>query len=210
MKEVIIIICLLVVIILLCRDKVVINRIVKGGQREGSVKGQLPELMGRPRELRRQVAPNSATKRQLGIRPKTAGNFESEAKNKIISKVIPREELDEVFSEQADLSEEQEDLIKQGAPNGDDGFATGVTFEELSLVGKVLQQRLVGPEPEQRAADVVQRIQGTELFSLLESSMADASAKIATLLDKRVSEKMDSGSSSLRNDLDEFDIGHFV
>lgn len=58
---------------------------------------------------------------------------------------------------------------------------------------------------------IVQKIQGTELFSLLENSMECASQKIAELLDSAFSSEKETGSSTLwNNDLEEFDIGEFV
>jgi len=64
---------------------------------------------------------------------------------------------------------------------------------------------------QQKAIDIVRRIQGTELFSLLENSMEGASRKIAELLDKSLPAGKDFSSSNLRNkDLEGFDIGEFV
>jgi len=78
-------------------------------------------------------------------------------------------------------------------------------------VGALLQQEVLEPALQQKAVDIVQRIQGTELFSLLENSMEGASRKIAVLLDRSLPTGMDSGSSDLRkNDLSDFDIGEFV
>jgi hypothetical protein len=47
----------------------------------------------------------------------------------------------------------------------------GVTFEELGAVQMVLQQKEPEPSLQKQAAVIVQKIQGTELFSLLENSM---------------------------------------
>jgi hypothetical protein len=67
------------------------------------------------------------------------------------------------------------------------------------------------PSQKETAVTVVQKIQGTELFSLLENSMESASRKIAELLDGSLSPETDAGSSNLRkNDLEDFDIGEFV
>ncbi len=57
----------------------------------------------------------------------------------------------------------------------------------------------------------VQKVQGTELFSLLKNSIEGASRKIAGLLDSTLSSETEAGSSFLRNnDLRDFDIGEFV
>jgi hypothetical protein len=57
----------------------------------------------------------------------------------------------------------------------------------------------------------VQKVQGTELFSLLENSIEGSSRKIAELLDSTLSSETETGSSTFRNnDLEDFDIGAFV
>ncbi|WP_348677040.1 hypothetical protein [Flavobacterium coralii] len=64
---------------------------------------------------------------------------------------------------------------------------------------------------ERQVVDIVQKIQGTDLFSLLEQAMPDASQKIAKLLEKSLGSEMGSGSSALRNNyLENFDIGDFA
>lgn len=75
----------------------------------------------------------------------------------------------------------------------------------------LLQKEKLEPSQKETAALIVQKIQGTELFILLENSMEDASRKIAELLDSSLFSETDFGSSTLRkNDLSEFDIGDFV
>ena len=67
------------------------------------------------------------------------------------------------------------------------------------------------PSQKETATVLIQKIQGTELFSLLENSMEGASQKIAELLDSTFSSETEAGSSTLRkNDLRDFDIGEFV
>jgi len=57
------------------------------------------------------------------------------------------------------------------------------------------------------AITIVQRLQGAELFSLLENSIKGASRKIAELLDSTLSSETEASSSTLRNnDLSDFDI----
>lgn len=75
----------------------------------------------------------------------------------------------------------------------------------------MLQKENLEQSQKETAVDIVQRLQGTELFSLLENSMEGASRKIAELLDSTFSSKTEISSSSLRNnDLEDFDIGEFV
>lgn len=75
----------------------------------------------------------------------------------------------------------------------------------------LLQKDRLELSQKETAVAIVQKIQGTELFDLLENSMESASLKIAMLLDKSLSADTVTGSSSLRtNNLDDFDIGEFV
>ncbi|MNL71194.1 hypothetical protein D3C87_1963100 [compost metagenome] len=58
---------------------------------------------------------------------------------------------------------------------------------------------------------IVEKIQGTELFNLLENSIEGASIKIAELLDRRLNREKNTDSSFYQNKkLDEFDIGQFT
>lgn len=75
----------------------------------------------------------------------------------------------------------------------------------------MLKKEKLEPTQKETAIDIVQRLQGTELFALLESSMDDASRKIAELLDSTLTTESDASSSNLRNDdLLDFDIGEFL
>ena len=109
------------------------------------------------------------------------------------------------------MEEEEEEWNRYGISSGDNGFAQGVTFEELSSVGMLLQKEKLEPSQKETAVAIVQKIQGTELFTLLENSMESASRKIAELLDGSLFSETDAGSFFLRkNDFEDFDIGEFV
>lgn len=210
--EIIIVICLLIVIILLLKDKLVINKQVRGQQkRESKIMPDLLDIMGLPKPVKRHTAPMSALKRQTEEPDSIPDNFETETEESDFAREIPQEELEEVFGSVPDLKEEEEEWSEYGNEISDNGFATGVTFDELVVVGALLQQDMLEPASEQKAVNIVQRIQGTELFSLLENSMEGGARKIAELLDKSLSTGTDFSSSTLRNNSWEgFDIGEFV
>ncbi len=170
-----------------------------------------PDIMGQVRPVERHAVPRITLQRQWKEPTDIPDTFDAETEENGFDIEIPQEELDEVFGVGPDLSEEEEEWLSYGAPNGGDGFATGVTFEELSTVGTLLQQETLEPAMQKQAVDIVHKIQGTDLFSLLESSIGDASQKIARLLDQRMAGSADSGSSTMRNGgLEGFDIGEFV
>lgn len=210
--EILIVICLLIVIALLLEDKIVVKR--RSGQKpaQEKVNPNLPDIMGQPKPVRSLSVPKAATESQIEEPEINPDNFDIEYdENENVPIQIPKEELDEVFDSVPNWEEEEEEWNGYGPSISDNGFATGVTFDELTSVGALLQRGSLEPALQQKAVDIVQRIQGTELFSLLESSMEGASKKIAALLDKSLSAGTDTSSSILRkNDLSDFDIGEFV
>ena len=210
--ETVIVICLLIVITLLLQDKIVIKKSSKQEPPQKKVNPNLPDIMGQPKPVERLLVPNTANERQIEEPEINPANLDIEYdENENVSVQIPQEELDEVFRNMPDLEEEEEDWNRYGISGGDDGFAQGVTFEELSSVGMLLQKENLEQSQKETTVDIVQRLQGTELFSLLENSIEGASQKIAELLDSTLSSETEAGSSTLRkNDLNDFDIGEFV
>ena len=210
--ENVIVICLLIVIFLLLQDKIVIKKSL--GQQQPTqekVNPNLPDIMGQPKPVRSLSVPNNASESQIKETEINPYNLDIEYdKNENVSIQIPQEELDEVFSNMPDFEQEEEEWNRYGISAGDDSLAQGVTYDELSSVGALLQKENLEQTQKETAIAIVQKIQGTELFSLLENSIEGASRKIAMLLDSSLSET-DSDSSTLRkNDLGDFDIGEFV
>ena len=210
--EIVIVICLLIVIALLVQDKIVIKKSSERKPIQGKSNPKLPDIMGQPRPKRSLSVPNNATERQNEEQEVNPDNFDIEYdENENVDIQIPQEELDEVFSNMSDFDDEEDEWNRYGISSSDNGFAQGVTFEELSSVGMLLQKEKLEPSQKETAIAIVQKIQGTELFSLLENSMEGASQKIAELLDSTFSSETEAGSSTLRkNDLRDFDIGEFV
>ncbi|AQX84636.1 conjugal transfer protein TraD [Elizabethkingia bruuniana] len=210
--EIVIVICLLIVIFLLVQDKIIINKKSKQKPTQEKINPNLPDIMGLPKPVRSLSMPNTANERQIEEDEINPDNLDIEYdENENVGIQIPQEELDEVFRNIPDLDEEEEEWNRYGISDGDDGFAQGVTFEELSSVGMLLQKEELEPAQKETAVDIVQRLQGTELFSLLESSIDGASRRIAELLDSTLTSETDAGSSTLRkSDVSDFDIGEFV
>ena len=210
--ETIIVICLLIIIALLVEDKIVIKRRSKQNPMQEKVNPNLPDIMGQPKPARSLSVPNTAKESQITEREINPDNLDIEYdENENVGIQVPQEELDEVFSNMPDLEEEEEEWNRYGISGGDNNLAQGVTYEELSSVGALLQKKNLEQSQKQTAIAIVQRLQGTELFSLLENSIEGASRKIAELLDSTLSSENDAGSSSLRNnDLSDFDIGEFI
>ncbi|MEN9909888.1 MAG: hypothetical protein RLZZ540_3047 [Bacteroidota bacterium] len=209
--EIVIVICLLVVIVLLLQDKIVIKIGVEQKPIQEKINLNLPDIMGQPKTQRNLSVPNNANERQKEKEKQETNNFDIEIKDQDVENQIPQEELDEVFRNIPDFDDEEEEWNSYGISDGDNGFAQGVTFEELNSVGMLLQKEKLEQSQKEKAIVIVQKIQGTELFDLLENSMESASRKIAELLDSSLSSENGTSSSTLRkNDLEDFDIGEFV
>ena len=211
--EILILVCLIIVIILLLKDKVVIYKTVRKQVRQKNRMSDLPDIMGLSKPIERHTVPMNTTKSQSDERSDIPDTFETETYETGFEWKNPQreEELDEVFGSMLDFEDEEEEWSEYEYTNSDNEFATGVTFDELTTVGALLQQEVLEPALQQKAVNIVQRLQGTELFSLLENSMEGASQKIAALLDKSLSTETDFSSSNLRkNDVGDFDIGEFV
>ncbi|PRZ22070.1 conjugal transfer protein TraD [Flavobacterium granuli] len=209
--ETVIVICLLFVIALLLEDKIVIRKGEEQKPTHEKPNPKLSDIMGQPKPMRSLPVPKSATESQIREQEQEIDNFDVEIDEEDVDMQIPQDELDEVFGNMPDLEKEEEEWNRYGISSGDNGFAQGVTFEELSSVGMLLQKEKLEPSQKETAIAIVQKIQGTELFTLLENSMECASRKIAELLDGSFSSETNPGSSILRkNDFEDFDIGEFV
>jgi hypothetical protein len=202
--EILIVICLLIVIALLLQDKIIINKRKKQNPTLVKQNLSLPDIMGQPKQIRRLLVTNSAKKSQNKEMEKHKDNFDIDVR-------IASQQLDDVLRNMPDLEEEEEEWNRYGISSGDNGFAQGVTFEELSYVGMLLEKEKLESSQKETAIAIVQKIQGTELLTLLEDSMESASRKIAELLDGSISSEAETGSSNLqKNDISHFDIGEFI
>ncbi|MGJ1446974.1 conjugal transfer protein TraD [Sphingobacterium spiritivorum] len=210
--EIVIVICLLIVIVLLLQDKIVIKKRLKQEPPQKKVNPNLPDIMGQPKPVRSHSLPNSANESQIEEVVINPDNLDIEYdENENVGVQIPQEELDEVFSNMPDLEEEEEEWNRYGISGGDNSLAQGVTYDELSSVGALLQKENLEQSQKETAVAIVQKLQGTELFSLLENSIEGASRKIAELLDSTLSSETEDSSSTLRkSDLSDFDIGEFL
>ena len=206
--EQIIIIGLLIVIILLLWNKKFTNQ----HHQEKSVETRLavPSLMGEIKKDESKPVPSDADQGQDEFNVRTVNTFDSETKDEVSENTVLMKELKDILVENSDWEYEEEDWQYQEDSKIESGFATGVTFQELSTAGQLLQQDVLKPDLEQQAVNIIQKIQGTELFDLLENSLGDASKRIAALLSQKISNEDEDISFKRKDDADGFDIGEFV
>jgi hypothetical protein len=204
--ETVIVICLLIVIALLMEDKIVIYKRREYKPTQQKLNPNLPDIMGQPKPLRNLLFPKSAKKSQKKKKKQKFNNFDEDVK-----KQIPPEEREDAFRNDSDFEEEEEEWNNYGISGEDDGLAQGVTFEELSALGMLLQKDNLEPSQKETAVVIVRKIQGTELFSLLENSIESASCKIAKILDRRLSSETENDPSNLqKTEMKDFNIEDFT
>nr|WP_315155664.1 conjugal transfer protein TraD [uncultured Flavobacterium sp.] len=211
--ETLIVICLLIVIVLLAKDKIIVTKEVSKKKKGSRKNSHVPDIMGKSKSTKSLLLLNTTNECQNNDLIIETNNFDIEIEQEDFDIEIPEEELDENFGNVPDFEEEEEEWNGYRDTGGDDnfGFATGVTFEELSAVGMLLQQETLEPSQQNKVVKIVLKTQGTELFTLLENSMENASQKIAELLHKSFStEKYSSSTIMLINDFETFDIGEFL
>lgn len=203
--EQIIIIGLLFIIILILWDKKFMS--CKKSSTEKELK--LPSIMGKTKKEERNVKPSAADQGQEDSIVSITNIFGSETNEEEFGNSLLKKDLDEILVRNNDW-EEEEEWYNQNNSEIESGFATGVTFQELSTAGQLLREEILEPDLEQQAVDIIQKIQGTELFNLLENSLGDASKRIAHLLSQSISSDESQIFFNGKNDAEGFDIGEFV
>jgi len=209
--ELLIVICLLINIVLLLKDKFMINKKSYDRPKQEKVNPELPDIMGQPKPAKGYEGQDNKIGRK-GIEPenKDANTNSVHSEQIPTATSSPQQAQDDVPTTAIDLKEEQEYWGTPGVLS-DDGFATGITFDELAGVGKLLAQNAMEPSEQKKVVSIASKIDGTELLGLLESKIGDASKKIAMLLDRGLSKQPAEGSSLLQNnERDGFDIGDYI
>lgn len=209
--EIIIVICLLIVIVLLLQDKIVFGKRVKKIPTQEKINPKLPEIMGQPKPKQNLSPPKPSKESHFKDQMIDPSNLDIEFDENEITHQIENEELDDVFSNVHDWQEEEEEWTRYRIISDNDGFAQEVTFEELGNVESFLETNKHEISKNEITVAIVQKLQGTELFSLLENSVVNASIKISKLLDSSLLSETDSNSSILRKkDFKDFDIGKYL
>lgn len=168
-----------------------------------------PDIVGPAKSAIRQIMPTVDTK-SISEKVKAAShNFDViDGDN---PPEIPQEGPEEALNVLPDWRVEEEDMERYAGLSTEEGLATGVTFDELAAVGRLLERKALEPSEKDIAAGMLSRIDGTELLGLLESRVGDASKRIAMLLDGKLTGQAEAGSSFLRNDENEnFNVGDYI
>jgi len=211
--EKIIIICLIIIVVLLLHDKGFTNKKADKPPVDPKTNLNLPDIMGQPKSQSlfsstEKITEIEEIKNTFEINPEDLDIEYDE--NETLYRQIPKEELDKAFTNTPSLEEEEEEWYQYHISHTDNGFAQGVTFEELGTVNNLLQKEDLNQDQKDTTIDIVQRLQGTELFSLLEESIEGASVKIAKLLDSKLISVSNNSPTAQKANLSDFDIGEFI
>lgn len=193
------------------QDKFEVKKIKKDDLVKEKYNPQLPNIMGQPRPSQSQRVPNKTIdnpQSESEIDPSQL-DIEYDANESIVIQIPEKEQDNErTKSKSTNWEEEEEELrLTTGVTNSDNGFAQGLSFEELSNLETMLQKDRLAVSQKEKALHILQKIQGTELFEMLEDSMENSTGKIAELLDKNISYIENTALSSLNVD---FDIRDFT
>ncbi len=202
--------CLIIIIILLAADKF---RIVKRNKPmpEKEQQKNLPfDIMGATRPVRYSQATNSSNvvPDAETVTNEDKSNIEDaqDIRGYLAGKVAVEDETDS----NPDWEEEEAKWPSQDVPE-DDGFASGVTFEELVDVNRLLARDRLDKQQQKQAVETLVKVQGTEIFNLLQNSINGASQRIADLLDAYViADHRPASPNKHSGDTEGFDIGAFV
>ncbi|KKO89145.1 hypothetical protein AAW12_23730 [Sphingobacterium sp. Ag1] len=198
--QIVILICLILVIALLLVDKVKIVRTQSKVVAQKEIR--FPDVVGKVVNPVKEKTPAWLANRKKLVEKIVANNAKQEntdsnknAHQKEHNSVADRKEFDD----------------EDDVPPDDDRFGQAVSLNELTKVGNLLQQDNLDSAQEKEATDIIQKIEGTELFAMMQQSIEGASQKIARLLDKSLLEKHNViQKENQSNEVDNFDIGDFI
>ena len=170
-----------------------------------------PEIMGTARQPERQSMPNDAMRSQTENRTEKAVTFAREIPNAELDQVFGTEETDEIdFREDPDPDEDEVDWqdeetdLQAHRSTGDDDFATGATFGELSRTADLLQKAELHAHEQKIVLDLAERLQQTDLWEKFTDAIPQANEKIAKMLDTS------PRTVKTAEDYQSFDIRNFV
>ncbi|WP_123861530.1 hypothetical protein [Chryseobacterium indologenes] len=206
--EQLVIIALLIIIVIILLEKKLSQK--KTQEEKKQTQFNLPSIIGDTKKEERQSVPSYADQRHSENNKMRVPIFEPETNSQVLNNKSPKKNLDEILFRSEVWEEEEEDWLSEMEIEVESGFATGVTFQELNSVSQFFQQDVLNPDVENEAAYIIQKIQGTELFNLLEKSLGEASRRVDHLLSKNYQNDQTPISSHLHKGLDGFDIGEFV
>ena len=205
--EMIIIVCLITVIALLLHDKLGKS---KSGQMDNIALSKddkySNDIIGKPKLIELMSQKNG----NLEEMSEQISPVEGE-KTEIVMESFELQQINDSVEYMPDFEEEEEELRARGDFYVDNKFAMGLTFEELIAMNMELLKTTDNLTPHNSTVEIAHKLGGTELLSLLENSIDNASQKIAKLLDKNIISKKHSVlTNKSLEDSGDFNINEFI
>lgn len=194
--ETVIVICLLIIILLLLHDKFTTKKPTVKRENAANDANEEEDMIGKPKPVHRTLTPKATT----GEREKPK------------ERELPDFDVDAEEQEQAGLPQEKEEPeefpeVPPDAMESND-FSDGITIPQLHQVTVIMKDGVPDAAKRKEAVELVTKIQGTELYDILENSIEGSSKRIAKLLDKAVPHT--EPTLSKPNDNSNFDINDFL
>lgn len=185
--EIIIIISLLIIILLMVWKEIKIQY-KKSEHPETTVHySNNSQIIGKSKTQLSKLLPKSLLENQESETEFDPSNLDIEFDiNESITDQIVMGEPEKDSGSQLNFLEEEEEWDKYRIISQDHALAQGVTYDELSKVEMLLRYDLLESSEKETVIPTVQKIYGTELHTLLENSIENASQKIAELLDRSI------------------------
>lgn len=202
--ESIIIICLMVVILLLVADQFRFTISRKDKESEKDTKEYQHDVIGATKS-KSHLSVDSEDEKIFNDHIPTASVDEPDTMNS--DHLIENDDIRDL--DESRWIDEEEEFQRYALSNTDRGLAQGVTFEELGAVDVLLKNETTDQNRKEKVSNILRRLQGTELFDLLENSMQDASQKMRALLENTFSDHLPN-STDQDQAVKDFDIGDFI
>lgn len=208
--EALILACLIIIIMLLAADKFRVVKKNKPIPQKEQQKSSQHDIIGPTRSVRYiQTAYNSVNTSDA----KTTTDEEKSDMEDVTGETGDPEGKPAIEEEPDSHPywEEEEAQWPSKYTTEDDSFATGVTFEELVDVNRLLARESLDQQQQKQVVQTLTKVQGTEMFNLVQNSIGGASQRIADLLDAYVHANQQPASPDKQpRDAGDFDIGAFV
>ena len=196
--ETVIVICLLIIILLLLHDKFTTKKPIVKRENAADDANENDDMIGKPKPVQRTLTPKAMTRTSDSGKPK--------------ERELPDFGVETEEEEQATLPQEKEEPeefpeVPPDALGGND-FSDGITIPQLQQVTVIMKDGVPDVAKREEAVELVTKIQGTELYDMLENSIEGSSKRIAKLLDKALPHT--EPTLSKQNDNSDFDIYDFL
>ena len=157
---------------------------------------EMDNMVGKPKPVQRTQTPKATTGDSGKPKERELPDFDVDAEEEEQSTLPQEKEEPEEFPE-----------VPPDAMESDD-FSDGITIPQLHQVTVIMKNGVPDEAKREEAVALVTKIQGTELYDMLENSIEGSSKRIAKLLDKALPHT--EPTLSKQNDNSDFDINDFL